>query len=88
MIEIAFGLAVVFNIPFTRAVVAIPVIVNGEPRPVVEGSTALDLVESLGLSGRPLAVEVNESVVPRARLGDRTLAAGDRIEIVTLVGGG
>ena len=66
----------------------ISVTINGEPRPVASGTTALDLVESLGLSGRPLAVEVNESVVPRARLADRTLAAGDRIEIVTLVGGG
>lgn len=62
--------------------------VNGEVRPVASGTTALELVESLGLAGRPLAVEVNESVVPRARLADRPLVAGDRIEIVTLVGGG
>lgn len=66
----------------------VSVTINGEPRPVAAGSTALDLVESLGLAGRPLAVEVNESVVPRARLGERTLVAGDRVEIVTLVGGG
>ncbi len=66
----------------------ISVTINGEPRPVAAGSTALDLVESLGLAGRPLAVEVNEAVVPRARLGEQPLVAGDRVEIVTLVGGG
>jgi len=31
---------------------------------------------------------VNEEVVPRARLADCMLKAGDRLEIVTLVGGG
>mgnify|MGYP003325790918 CR=1 FL=1 len=62
--------------------------VNGEPYPAAPGATALDVVTSLGLAGRPLAVEVNEEVVPRARLAECMLKAGDRIEIVTLVGGG
>ena len=66
----------------------ITVIVNGESRAVPTGSTAGDLVEALGLAGRPLAVEVNEEVVPRARLADCRLQAGDRLELVTLVGGG
>lgn len=72
----------------SSAFVEISVIVNGESRLVREGATAGDLIESLGLGGRPMAVEVNESVVPRARLAERPLADGDRIEIVTLVGGG
>lgn len=62
--------------------------VNGDPFPIVAGTTALAVVESLGLAGRPVAVEVNEAVVPRARLADCRLAPGDRLEIVTLVGGG
>jgi len=61
---------------------------NGEPFPLAAGATALDLVVGLGLAGRPLAVEVNEAVVPRARLADCMLKDGDRVEIVTLVGGG
>ncbi|NDC64752.1 MAG: sulfur carrier protein ThiS, partial [Planctomycetia bacterium] len=44
--------------------------VNGEPFTAAAGSTALDVVVSLGLEGRPLAVEVNEQVVPRGRLRD------------------
>ena len=62
--------------------------VNGDSLSVAVGTTALDVVESLGLTGRPIAVEVNEAVVPRARLAGCMLEAGDRLEIVTLVGGG
>lgn len=66
----------------------ITIVVNGEHRSVPTGSTAAELIESLGLAGRPMAVELNETVVPRARLADSRLRDGDRIEIVTLVGGG
>jgi len=66
----------------------VSVVVNGVSRDVATGATARDVVVGLGLEGRPLAVEVNEEVVPRARLADCTLKAGDRLEIVTLVGGG
>jgi len=68
--------------------VDITVIVNGQSRDVPEGSTAADLVTALGFAGRPLAVEVNEAVVPRPRLADCRLKSGDRLELVTLVGGG
>jgi len=62
--------------------------VNGEPRAFAAGASALDAVTALGLAGRPLAVEINERIVPRRDLAAWTLAEGDRIEIVTLVGGG
>ena len=66
----------------------IVVAVNGEPHRVAAGATARDVVAALGCEGRPLAVEVNETVVPRAALAGCMLADGDRLEIVTLVGGG
>jgi thiamine biosynthesis protein ThiS len=64
------------------------VTVNGEPRAFSAGASALDAVTALGLVGRPLAVEINERIVPRRDLAAWTLADGDRLEIVTLVGGG
>ncbi|NBW97821.1 MAG: sulfur carrier protein ThiS [Planctomycetia bacterium] len=64
------------------------IFLNGEPFDAAAGATALDVVAGLGLAGRPLAVEINEVVVPRARLADCMLESGDRLEIVTLVGGG
>jgi sulfur carrier protein len=66
----------------------VTVTVNGEPHVAAAGATALDIVSALGFEGRPVAVEVNERVVPRRQLGDCMLSSGDRLEIVTLVGGG
>lgn len=66
----------------------ITVHVNGEPRVARAAATALDVVTELGFAGRPVAVEVNERVVPRRDLAGCMLVDGDRLEIVTLVGGG
>lgn len=66
----------------------IEVIVNGKPQQISEEATILDLLVSLGLGGRPVAVERNREVVPRARHGETVLAPGDRLELVTFVGGG
>lgn len=62
--------------------------VNGEPKSVSEGLTLAQLVRELGLEKNPIAVELNRQVVPRDRHVATRLAEGDRLEIVTLVGGG
>ena len=62
--------------------------VNGQPREVAEGATIADLLGELGLDPRTLAVECNFELVPRAQHADKLLAADDRVEVVTLVGGG
>lgn len=64
------------------------VIVNGKPQQISQAATILDLLAALGLKGRPVAVERNREVVPRARHGETVLAPGDRLELVTFVGGG
>jgi sulfur carrier protein len=71
-----------------NASAGLTITVNGDSLSVAAGTTALEVVESLGLAGRPIAVEVNEAVVPRARLAGWRLEDGARLEIVTLVGGG
>jgi len=45
-------------------------------------------VELLGVAQPHVAVEVNLEVVPRAEHGEAVLRDGDRVEVVTLVGGG
>ena len=62
--------------------------VNGEAKSVSEGLTLAQLVRELGLEKNPIAVELNRQVVPRDRHPATRLAHGDRLEIVTLVGGG
>jgi sulfur carrier protein len=64
------------------------VTVNGQSRQIAGPATVAQLLEQLGLAGRPVAVEVNLELVPRARHAQCALADGDRLEIVTLVGGG
>jgi sulfur carrier protein len=64
------------------------IIVNGQPRQVAESITIAELLEELQLSDKPVAVEVNLNLVPKSRHAEYRLAAGDRLEIVTLVGGG
>jgi sulfur carrier protein len=62
--------------------------VNGETREVPEGTTLSALLESLQVGGTGVAVEVNAEVVRRACHPEHRLQAGDRVEIVTFVGGG
>jgi sulfur carrier protein len=62
--------------------------VNGKARQVRAGITVAALIEELGLGGKPIAVERNREVVPRAQHGSTTLGDGDRLELVTFVGGG
>lgn len=62
--------------------------VNGQPREVPEGMTIAMLLRELEVTVPHVAVEVNLEVVPRARHGETKLCAGDRLEVVTLVGGG
>lgn len=63
-------------------------IVNGEERSLRDGMTLGELVRELALEKRPIAVELNLAVVPKDRYGATRLTDGDRVEIVTLVGGG
>jgi thiamine biosynthesis protein ThiS len=62
--------------------------INGEPKQVAPGTTIAALLQGLQMQPRFLAVERNQAVVPRAEHDRCVLQAGDRLEIVTLVGGG
>jgi sulfur carrier protein len=64
------------------------IVVNGEERAVSEGTTVAGLLADLGLARQHVAVEANREIVPRAQHELRMLATGDRLEIVTFVGGG
>ncbi len=71
-----------------KASKTIRVTVNGEPQEIDDGATVADLVSSMDLAPVRVAVEINEELVPRRTFQDAFIHAGDRIEIVTFVGGG
>jgi sulfur carrier protein len=64
------------------------IIVNGQKQTVPDGFTAAQLVETMQLQGRRIAMEVNREIVPRSTYTEHTFQAGDSIEIVHAVGGG
>ena len=64
------------------------VVVNGEEREVPGGTSVAELIRELGLASERVAVERNGRIVRRAEHEKVVLAEGDRVEVVTLVGGG
>ena len=62
--------------------------VNGEMRSFEGVADVAALVAELGLDPRKVAVERNLEIVPRSTYAQTPVADGDRIEIVTFIGGG
>jgi thiamine biosynthesis protein ThiS len=62
--------------------------INGKDETAREGTTVAALLAQLNLAPIRVAVEINEDLVPRRQFDDRMVQSGDRIEIVTFVGGG
>lgn len=61
---------------------------NGERFELAGSRTVAELVELLELRPEQVAVEVDQALVPRDRRAETTLRGGERVEFVTLVGGG
>ena len=72
----------------TEGAATIDVVINGEPRAVPAGLTIAGLIDHLGLGGKRVAVERNRAIAPRATHASVIVEAGDRLELVTFVGGG
>ncbi|MFS8585697.1 MAG: sulfur carrier protein ThiS [Acidimicrobiia bacterium] len=66
----------------------VQVTVNGEPRDLAAGTTVEALVRDMGLEARGVAVAVDGEVVPKRRWGERTLAGGEHVEVLTIAQGG
>jgi sulfur carrier protein len=64
------------------------IVLNGEQRGLSDALTLCGLIDHLELTGKRLAVEVNEEVVPRSLHAGYRLHDGDRVEIVRAIGGG
>ena len=66
----------------------IEVIVNGDAHQVNPGARVTDLIKQLELAPERLAIELNLSILPRAKWAETELNPGDKLEIVHFVGGG
>ena len=66
----------------------IQITLNGQPQHFDTPLNVAQLLESMALQGKRIAVERNGEIVPRSQFGEQVLADGDRLEIVVAVGGG
>ena len=62
--------------------------INGDIKQVETGTTIFNLVTDLDIAHKKIALEINEEIIPRSQFDSRILQNGDKIEIVTAVGGG
>jgi sulfur carrier protein len=62
--------------------------VNGDVRTCLPRTTLPQLLVQMGLNPRLLAVEYNGEILHRQFWDETEIKASDRLEIVTIVGGG
>lgn len=62
--------------------------INGESRSFTNVSNLSDLIDTLGIKGDRVAVELNRDIVSRPQWPSTSLKDGDKLEIVHFVGGG
>lgn len=62
--------------------------VNGEARGWRSGGTVAELLQELAIKNERVAVELNLEILDRSDFGQRGLKDGDRVEILSFIGGG
>lgn len=67
---------------------ALKIQVNGQPRHCPTGSTVGDLLRELEIKTERVAVELNLEILDRQDFDVRSLKPGDRVEILSFIGGG
>ena len=67
---------------------AVQIQVNGQQRDCRVGSTIADLLRELEIKTERVAVELNLEILDRKDFESRSLSQGDRVEILSFIGGG
>ena len=66
----------------------ITISLNGKFIEIKEQSNAYDLLKMMDITTKRLAIEVNESILPRSQFESYQFKAADKVEIVHAIGGG
>jgi sulfur carrier protein len=64
------------------------IIVNDEKIEIPYNSNIEDLVIHLGYQNQRIAIEINESIVPKSNHSTHLLQNQDKVEVINAVGGG
>ncbi len=64
------------------------ILVNGEKISLPEYSSIEDLIVHLGYQNQRIAIEINESIIPKSNHSSFLLNDLDKVEVINAVGGG
>lgn len=70
------------------ASIEIEIVINGQTVQIPSDQSIDRLLERLGICHRAIAVELNSEIQLRSGFDSTIIESGDKVEIVTLVGGG
>ena len=62
--------------------------VNGKVKTVLNNSKLSDLLKNLNIPLKKVAIELNQEIIDKKKLGKIKLREHDKIEIVHFIGGG
>jgi sulfur carrier protein len=62
--------------------------VNGRTFEIEPGQTLHDLIASMNLDPSVVVAELNHDIVPGEKFASTSMNAGDRLELLSFVGGG
>tara|TARA_Y100000768_G_scaffold358561_1_gene314463 strand:- start:3256 stop:3456 length:201 start_codon:yes stop_codon:yes gene_type:complete len=64
------------------------ILLNNKPVKIFDGSTIEKLLEQKNIQEKYFAVEINRKVIPKSKHGSHVIRDGDKVEIITAIGGG
>ena len=64
------------------------ILLNNKPVKLFDGSTVKKLLESKNIKNKYYAVEINRKIIPKSDHETYIIKEGDKIEIITAIGGG
>ena len=66
----------------------IKIFINGDLKKFSQETNIVSVLESLNISSKHIAIEINENLVFRSDWQETNLKDGDKVEIVKAIGGG
>ena len=73
---------------YTHYNIDMNIVLNGQAKTLSGPLSVSALIDTLGYTGKRIAVERNGEIVPKSTYASVQLESGDRLEIVVAVGGG
>ena len=64
------------------------ILLNNKPETIFDGLTIKKLLEQKNIQNKYFAVEINQKIIPKSDHGSYLIKDGDKIEIITAIGGG